>query len=395
MKIQIVNFKPFLKNADAPMLTPPEMGAAFARYSRNNDGLDAILELVKDVPEDKRVDTIMAFADYGHRSILDLVEVPIVLEGISMYAAARLFQFSKLAAGQESSTRYIKRGFDLLPYLDTTLSIKQYRESERLFNAWTENVDAIPQDASRATRNKTLDKVRYSLPVVAMTNVAIKMSVRAWQETLRSLSSYPAPFQKPELLRIVAAIKKELEKTCGSFAVKHCDWNEAVELKFAEQARKLRTVAISDTSWESIQFNCEELSGWAESDTNIRRKNRYDPYPPCFDETIVSVFMNIRFAELRDLNRHRNRIVNTWSLNTNETDAPTLGTFARSYAKMTLSQLLYEIEIRTSEGAHPSYRRTMNLVLDQVYRQVRTESHAAGQYLLANLFDNQGQKAEG
>ncbi len=390
MKIQIVNFKPFLNNENAPALTPPEMGAAFARYSRNNDGLDAILDLVKDVPEDKRVDTIMAFADYGHRSILDLVEVPIILEGISMYAAARLFQFSKLAAGQESSTRYIKRGFDLLPYSDTTLTLKQYRESESLFNEWTNNVGAIPQDATRATRNKTLDKVRYSLPVIATTNVAIKMSLRAWQETLQNLRSYPSDFQKYELVNIVEAIRTELRRRCGDFAVKHTEYSDARFHKLLEQRQLLP--GRQNETWEQLHIQSEALQGWSATDTNVKRTHRYDPYPLCFDETIVSVQMNIRFAELRDLNRHRNRITNVWELDVNTESAPTLGTMSRSYAKMTLSQLLYEIEIRTSEGAHPSYRKTMNLMLDQVYTKVRSYNNEAGQYLLKNLFDNQGRK---
>jgi thymidylate synthase ThyX len=368
MKIQIVNFKPFLNNADAPGLTPPEMGAAFARYSRNNDGLEAILDLVKDIPEDKRVGKIMSFADYGHRSILDLVEVPIILEGISMYAAARIFQFAKLGAGQESSTRYIKKGFDLLPFAETTLSKKQYRHSERLFNEWIDSVSAIPGDASRDTRNKTLDKIRYILPVIATTNVAVKMSVRAWQELLQTLHSYPHEIQKSEMQVICDTIRSEMYLRCGEFSVKHSTYSTPRSDKLKEQLGYLERNDFGPIVFETDAA----LKEWDREHTLIFRKSRYDPFPVCFDDCIVCVKLQIPFAELRDLNRHRNRLVNIWKLNLDEVETPTLGTLAKSFTRMTLSQLLYEVEIRTSEGAHPSYRKIMNGVLDMMMQTIRS-----------------------
>jgi thymidylate synthase ThyX len=133
-------------------LTPEMLAATGARYSRNNEGLSAILSRVDFGSEaefypavrsliesyrkgdcghghvisslmslvdtyhtadmDKGVDAIFKMVDYGHASIADMSPVAMFLDGISMFAAYYIFSISPTGGGQESSTRYLKLGKD-------------------------------------------------------------------------------------------------------------------------------------------------------------------------------------------------------------------------------------------------------------------------------------------
>lgn len=141
-----------------PSLTPELLASVGARYSRNNEGLEAILakidfgneedtyskikeialafseaeegwdrmafaqdqmltisNLVQNIrpPQlDKGVDAIFNMIDYGHESIADMTPVAMFMDGISIYAAYYIWSITAVAGGQESSTRYIKMSVD-------------------------------------------------------------------------------------------------------------------------------------------------------------------------------------------------------------------------------------------------------------------------------------------
>ena len=157
MKVTQVSIIPAeqAKAAGRPALTPELLAATGARYSRNNEGLDAIIanidfgnrdqvmsevaewmlkelerhesldfdindlvlefdehaERIKNIREaklDKGVDSIFKMVDYGHASIADMAPVALFMDGVSIFAAYYLWLISPVAGGQESSTRYIK-----------------------------------------------------------------------------------------------------------------------------------------------------------------------------------------------------------------------------------------------------------------------------------------------
>src|SRR5882757_3000716 len=94
--------------ADLPKVTPELLASVLARYSRSNDGLDAILEKVDLTNPDASIDRILKFVDYGHASIGGLTGgLAIALDGVSMWLAYKIFEIAQMADGQESSTRYI------------------------------------------------------------------------------------------------------------------------------------------------------------------------------------------------------------------------------------------------------------------------------------------------
>src|SRR5690606_40548297 len=97
-------------------LTPELLASVLARYSRSNEGLEAILEKVDLQDPDASTDRILKFVDYGHASIGGLTGgIAIALDGVSMWLAWKLFEIAQMADGQESSTRYIAMSPDNLP----------------------------------------------------------------------------------------------------------------------------------------------------------------------------------------------------------------------------------------------------------------------------------------
>src|ERR1700691_4586246 len=101
-------------NAGRPALTPELLAASGARYSRNNEGLEAILSKIDPNNLDKSVDSIFKMIDYGHQSIADMVPVALFMDNISLWLAYYLWTLCPTAGGQESSTRYIELSKDAL-----------------------------------------------------------------------------------------------------------------------------------------------------------------------------------------------------------------------------------------------------------------------------------------
>src|SRR4028119_2502579 len=96
--------------ANRPALTPELLAASGARYSRSNEGLEAILSKIDPNNLDKSVDSIFKMIDYGHQSIADMAPVAIFIDGISLWLAYHVWTLCPTAGGQESSTRYINYG---------------------------------------------------------------------------------------------------------------------------------------------------------------------------------------------------------------------------------------------------------------------------------------------
>src|SRR4028118_397616 len=114
MKVTQVAIRPTEASANAgrPALTPELLAASGARYSRNNEGLEAILNKIDPENLDKSVESIFRMIDYGHQSIADMVPVAMFIDGVSIWLAYFIWSICPTAGGQESSTRYVKMSFD-------------------------------------------------------------------------------------------------------------------------------------------------------------------------------------------------------------------------------------------------------------------------------------------
>src|SRR5271168_953072 len=134
MKVTQVALRPTEASARAerPALTPELLAASGARYSRNNEGLQAILSKIDPQNLEKSVDSIFRMVDYGHQSIADMVPVAMFIDGVSIWLAYYIWTLCPTAGGQESSTRYIKISADGLVPAETlgiqTGDIPEWRE---------------------------------------------------------------------------------------------------------------------------------------------------------------------------------------------------------------------------------------------------------------------------
>ena len=141
MKVQYVSIKPTQRAEElgCHALTPELLAASGARYSRNNEGLDAIVSKIDFSNTDKSVDGIFKMIDYGHQSIADMTPIALFIDEISQFAAYYIWTLSPTAGGQECSTRYIKMDVSGLVDAETLGIPKHLQESFNSFN----NIDTL------------------------------------------------------------------------------------------------------------------------------------------------------------------------------------------------------------------------------------------------------------
>ena len=84
MKVQYVSIRPTEKAEELGLyaFTPELLASVGARYSRNNEGLDAIASKIDFNNTDKSVDSIFKMLDYGHASIADMTPIALFIDDI-------------------------------------------------------------------------------------------------------------------------------------------------------------------------------------------------------------------------------------------------------------------------------------------------------------------------
>lgn len=329
MRITHVSLSPTeaAKAAARPALTPELLAAVGARYSRSNDGLEAILAKIDPANPDKSVDSIFKFVDYGHASIADMAPVALFIDDISMWLAYELFRLSPTAGGQESSTRYIRldeSGLlepEALGLLDAAgwkehmcAALSAYEEAVAFWEEVAKRepervripVGTPPKAVARMHRNFAFDRARYFLPVAMRTNAMLVQSARAWVGVCQSLLSSPLP----EAQRCGELIREELALVAPRL-LKH-----ARPLLSLEQglARELALAGASELPLATAeQLSIASLEVFAPSNNGIDiaadlafHDNRYSYVGEGLKRTAVRFAWDaVAFAEIRDLNRHR------------------------------------------------------------------------------------------
>ena len=338
MKIQYVSISPTTtaENQGCYSLTPELLAATGARYSRNNEGLDAIVSKIDFSNTDKSVDGIFKMVDYGHASIADMAPIALFIDDISIYSAYHLWTLAPTAGGQECSTRYIKLDAgsvvdpDLLG-ISENLKLDYWKHVEKSFKYyelaleyWTSIGNLHPEltkipssllnstsdkdkkQVGRMMRNFAFDRARVYLPVSAMTGVMMVQSARAWANMSAHLQSHT--------LRELNLIGKEIEEKLKIGAprlVKHCRPTEAIEAFYRHEQKCEKAYCKMKHKFLPSANQC---------DTNLKvhsnkkldldalnfRKNRYSPFGHTISQIPVTFsWEGITFGEIRDLNRHR------------------------------------------------------------------------------------------
>jgi thymidylate synthase ThyX len=348
MKVTQIGIRPTEASNEAgrPSLTPELLAACGARYSRSNDGLEAILAKIDPANLDKSVDSIFKMLDYGHQSIADMVPVAMFIDGISIWLAYYVWSLCPTAGGQESSTRYIKLSVDEIIEPEVLGiregNIQQWRETiGKAFQAYQSaleiwegiaaedpSVARIPQailndpsekaqrQVARMRRNYGFDRARYYLPVAAGTNMMLLMPARGWAALCQNLLSHPLL----EANTLGNAIRDELRLSAPRM-LKHAEKKESSESGIWEEFRRL--VAEAEARFpETLDRHSpsNEAAATASLEIGIPRdiseadflddlkfhNNRYAWIGERLRRTLVRFGWNaVAFAEIRDLNRHR------------------------------------------------------------------------------------------
>lgn len=325
-----------------PALTPELLAATGARYSRNNEGLEAILSKIDPNNLDKSVDSIFRMIDYGHQSIADMAPVAMFMDGVSMWLAFLVWSWCPTAGGQESSTRYIRMDIDSLVDPEE-LGIEDgdiwkaqmnraFEAYETAVNFWedlglreperTRIPESLLQDTSekaqkqvkRMLRNYGFDRARYFLPVGAKTNMMLVMSARGWVSLCQRLLSHPLR----EAISLGTMVASELGLVAPRLlrhATEKASFQSGLRAEF-EEARFLALApcpyledkgptAAPDSSFLDVLL----ARGTEEDDlaNALRgRENRYAYSGQALGRTAVRFGWDaVTFAEIRDLNRHR------------------------------------------------------------------------------------------
>jgi thymidylate synthase ThyX len=343
MQVTCVGIKPTtaLTAAAAPALTPELLAACGARYSRNGEGLTAILSRVDCANEDAAVDSIFKMVDYGHQSIADMVPVAMFIDRVSLWLALRLWWASPTAGGQESSTRYIQLDAGATSHDERfippgrlqddwrrclTDCFTAYEHSLRLWAGIAEQEPEVlrlpeslilsdaPKDrrkVERITRNYAFDRARYYLPLSSLTNVMLLMSARGWVSLIKQLASE----QLSECQELARQLLDELEKVAPRL-IRHARFDDSYSQ--GQQQEFARTRQLGS------RVPGEQLAGPAGSQPFLDVL----PPPDCDEQDLVEAIQfhagrydfigsplqrtGVRFgwqaipvAEVRDLNRHR------------------------------------------------------------------------------------------
>ncbi len=329
--------------AGRPSLTPELLAATGARYSRSDDGLEAILAKIDPDNPDKSVDSIFKMVDYGHQSIADMAPVALFMDGVSLLLAYLIWSLCPVAGGQESSTRYIRMGAEGLVDAET-LGIPDDLRGEwqtamgDAFEAYAEAVafwegvaDANPditriprkllddpsEKAKRAVgrmrRNYAFDRARYFLPVAAKTNVMMVQSARAWVTLCQHLLSHPLP----EARKLGVLVRDELALVAPRL-LRHAVEKPSLIAGQAEEWQAWRKYG-TDWNFDFDEGRCDYLteavlsvwgpharSGKQFASDLAHHDNRYAYIGETLRRTAVRFSWDaVAFAEIRDLNRHR------------------------------------------------------------------------------------------
>jgi len=344
MKVTQVSLIPTeaAKDAGRPALTPELLAASGARYSRNNEGLEAILSKIDPNNLDKSVDGIFKMIDYGHQSIADMAPVAMFMDGMSIFLAYYIWSLCATAGGQESSTRYIRMDMDGLldPEKLGVKDTEQWRQDmQQSFDAYNEAValweelsiarpelmripssllndesDKAQKQVARMRRNYAFDRARVFLPVAAATNVMMVQSARAWVSLSAHLLSHPLP----EMQKLGGLIRDELELAAPRL-VKHARFTESTRKVLEDEFEAVQNLIRPTDTFEEGSFfaanpTCYVDTMWAptflkspgKAQSLTHRANRYSLVGSELSRMAIRFgWAAVAIAEIRDLNRHR------------------------------------------------------------------------------------------
>ena len=304
---------------DPKQVSDPELLAMLmAFYSRSTKPIHERLASLGDTEDQIKTALKKYYIGYGHASIADCASVSVFLENISLLAAKRV-EATPLFNGQECSTRYIdfsKQG--LTDPLDTELSRQilkgwmfLYYELQEPIKEHLISLNPCPSTESealwtKAIQAKVFDVVRSFLPVAIQTSVALSMPMRALQEHLANLAlSKEDEFKelaKTTLYQLATRFPSAFESTTPKVSKFYKETHQLQDYTLEYSKSRIPQPLTVTTSLDPELFRyTEELS--------LRQKG--EKLPNFFNALgTVKIDYALDYGSWRDIQRHRNTVYN-------------------------------------------------------------------------------------
>jgi hypothetical protein len=340
MKLRV--FTPTYESEDHNLQMTPEMVAAiFARYSRQGEGLDAILEQLENTPNEKFEETVWKFLDFGHASIGGLTgTIPVAMDRVSMLSPYLSFFLQPKQDGQETSTRYVEfkpeglaapESFGIPERFHSRwydVMMEGFRINKQLVGVLDDLASKHPEltkidpnlpkkTQERMLKNFGLDRARYTIPMAGLTNFGLVMTSREWAETIKYMGS----FDFPESKKLGAGLREQISRVTPrlmnhsmptdrtlSFANDFLDRGVEYILKNGIYTGSVEDEVFVETNIPTRPpYIHPGLSLPRELAVNFEgKKTRYDFAKGLAEKIrILVAWNNMSIAEARDINRQR------------------------------------------------------------------------------------------
>jgi len=309
-----------------------------ALYSRSTGSVE---DAVRNVVEKRSRVIEQYFVGYGHKSIGDMVDVKMFIEGVPIFIAF-LLEHHSLFRGQESSTRYIDFTNQPAPScVDRTWynnRIDDYSKSLAIVTSnllyYVDNNKALTDQErkihERAAKARAFDVCRCLLPNAASTNVA-------WFGTINSISNH----------------LKWLSQEYPRYEPWFADIRNALAHEYPE-IKNLEPVANDPWTYDLIPSTGRYMAGLLDfgslRDLNRHRVGRHKK----LSETVESYMHPWYIKQLEIHNALPIGLFDT--LEAASLENALLGQMVRYAYRAPIAQMEYVVRLRSRTTVHPTLR---------------------------------------
>jgi thymidylate synthase ThyX len=298
----------FVLNSGA-VIGPESQAMLGALHSRSPGGIRSHLKMLAEKGSDKFMSTF--YVGYGHKSIGDLGNTSVFIEGVSMLVAKAIQDFP-LYNGQEVSTRYVD--FSKQRFVDpvgTEQSGAILEEWRSFYLSGLEELIPVLKERyprgegedekvwEKAVKARAFDTMRAFLPSGASTNLVWTGELRQFADRIPVLRHHPLP----EVREVGEAIEKALLIAFpNSFSAKRYDATEAYLAETQEEYAYFDEENPGDFKFTD-SINHARLAEYRKALTARPPKTEL-PYA-VRDAGVAEFKFLLDFGSFRDIQRHR------------------------------------------------------------------------------------------
>ncbi|MEI2419553.1 FAD-dependent thymidylate synthase [Arthrospira platensis SPKY2] len=239
-----------VKNENKTVLSingePEEITGVLARYSRSLRSIEEIIAEFNNKDNNKLVKKIVD--DYGHSSIINMGYLSCCIEGISFLGLLNIFNRCPLQGGQERSTRYINlnRTKNLINNISDNKEkinnniqplYEKVKGSDHIYKYWYLKYEELnkftfnyleqefkvnSKDEKTSCKLRTLDCIRYLLPMGTLTQGGLIQSGREWSKLIRYLKNKGTQ-EEIIITNLLEEVLTKYDNSIGKNLIRHID----------------------------------------------------------------------------------------------------------------------------------------------------------------------------